>query len=85
MWSRAIMTSSSTWTARKKTFRRMLTQGRIHKVRNPQVAIVSTRKSITEEKKTIRFCDSQPDSQRCVRVRRLRGRCLRVCKKRTRK
>ncbi|KAJ1112249.1 hypothetical protein NDU88_000517 [Pleurodeles waltl] len=42
------MTSSSTWTARKKTFRWMLTQGRIHKVRNPQVASVSTRKSITE-------------------------------------
>ncbi|KAJ1143744.1 hypothetical protein NDU88_010049 [Pleurodeles waltl] len=32
------------------------------------------------EKKAIRFCDSQPDSQRCVRVRSLRGRCLRVCK-----
>ncbi|KAJ1204481.1 hypothetical protein NDU88_008258 [Pleurodeles waltl] len=28
------------------------------------------------EKKAIRFCDSQ----RCVRVRSLRGRCLRVCK-----
>ncbi|KAJ1199730.1 hypothetical protein NDU88_003563 [Pleurodeles waltl] len=42
------------------------------------------KKTFRTEKKAIRFCDSQPDSQRCVRVRSLRGRCLRVCKKRTR-